>query len=1103
MKVGIAMTEANDEAQRLAVIAAAWDASDRAFEKARAARSGRLSVINAAWDSSDQVRASKLRAPKQDGITESRLLEFRDDQLRADNGRWITEKDIKDAVNDIGKASEILQSVEDPDKREIVAQALKDEGMTKDNYEKAVKGMGSAGDGGSGAIDALTLKDKLPLNDYGTPSGTLAIGPVKVKAYRTGDVTNNGQGGVFFSGDAEGAEEYRSLHNDEPVVGYEVELQNPILVGHQGDLTRKYFKKPYGEMMDSYQLKYGRKGADVATGKFDAALIAAVKKDGHDGIIYVAPAPPAKTEVVVFGKSEKDFARVKPMKASSSSGTPKPDDYDAIAKSVEGSLQPYDSSAAQATIEDKYGKKEFAYHGTTTANLPSILRDGLKPRGGQGASQDKVQNNNAKVNGTIDAPTARQAAAIASEASGSKPVVLVYKRGDDETKSANNKTTIYHDSIAPDRIAGYLGPDGLQSFGKSEPQPSGSVASPSPAAKQPAAKPAKQAATREWSNKAPKLASDINGGKIPTRDGKPVPVKKVVGWHVTKRENVDSILKDGFDVSKINPRWNNDLGVSLSTSSLKTAAKYMMKNTPDAKFDANKYAVLEVDVSGRSYDMDKDQTLGLGTDARGYTRDAIQKGFDLRGGAITYVYNDKAIKSVKLVTADQMKATGLPIDGQMLESVNLLEFREDQLRDDRGQWTVEGEIEDAASDVSKASELLDKFVKPENREKIAAALKDAGMKKEDYDAAVAAAGSDKDGEPGGNAKVLEWARKKFGDETKAANFAKWFGESRVVDKNNNPAENFDMGDVEPPVIAYHGTSVGGWDEFDPNKAGAATAQGDGNGLLYGPGFYFTEDKEVADSYSKLNPKQVFKTTATQQDVDNMLAKAKDNIDVEYKEWIKAGMEMDGLHLKSASADIGSFRKELSGKDPSSYTQDDLRKIKNLAEIGNVDTTSISQGSTSETKAVYLAIKKPFDIAKGNVGTGDGKVIADAMRSGKYKTIDSRAKLQGDNAIEKTANFIEKGGEDLVSSSFVYDELAGYYGKTSANQILKEAGYDGITHTGGAVTGGRPHKVWIAFVPNQVKSATSNKGTFSLDSNSINEGLTPVQLALLESWKDYP
>ena len=64
--------------------------------------------------------------------------------------------------------------------------------------------------------------------------------------------------------------------------------------------------------------------------------------------------------------------------------------------------------------------------------------------------------------------------------------------------------------------------------------------------------------TNVWTNPNYKLASDISG-VTPAE-----PVENWTAYHITRVENVDAILKDGFDLSKVKPRWVNDKAVSLS-----------------------------------------------------------------------------------------------------------------------------------------------------------------------------------------------------------------------------------------------------------------------------------------------------------------------------------------------------------------------------------------------------------------------------------------------------------------------------------------------------------------------------------------------------------
>jgi phage portal protein BeeE len=76
-----------------------------------------------------------------------------------------------------------------------------------------------------------------------------------------------------------------------------------------------------------------------------------------------------------------------------------------------------------------------------------------------------------------------------------------------------------------------------------------------------------------------------------------------------------------------------------------------------------------------------------------------------------------------------------------------------------------------------------------------------------------------------NAKVLAWAKEKFGDEKVAENFARWFGDSKVVDDDGNP------------LVVYRGESTGGdFNEFNREKTRENS-------------FFFTADKEIASKYA--------------------------------------------------------------------------------------------------------------------------------------------------------------------------------------------------------------------------------------------------------------
>jgi hypothetical protein len=77
-------------------------------------------------------------------------------------------------------------------------------------------------------------------------------------------------------------------------------------------------------------------------------------------------------------------------------------------------------------------------------------------------------------------------------------------------------------------------------------------------------------------------------------------------------------------------------------------------------------------------------------------------------------------------------------------------------------------------------------------------------------------------------------------------FRKWFGDwakdpssaSRVVDKHGVPEEQFGAA----PLKVFHGTPIGGFSSFKKEK--------DKGGNIFGKGFYFTADKEIATAYTE-------------------------------------------------------------------------------------------------------------------------------------------------------------------------------------------------------------------------------------------------------------
>ncbi len=213
-----------------------------------------------------------------------------------------------------------------------------------------------------------------------------------------------------------------------------------------------------------------------------------------------------------------------------------------------------------------------------------------------------------------------------------------------------------------------------------------------------------------------------------------------------------------------------------------------------------------------------------------------------------------------------------------------------------------------------------------------------------------------------NAKATERAKELWEQKgTDSPFFKRWFGDSKVVDENGKPK------------VMYHGTSRGGFSEF--NTYGSQYG-------LFGQGSYFTENKDIAQSY-----------------------------------------------------------------------------------------TNKGKGNNKQVYGVYLSIKNPLDM-------------------------DAKA------TPEFAARFEELGVDykDGMTNEDVYRQIEDYYGdeqypKWEAAEAIQDgisaAGYDGITHIGGRKEGSTKHRVYIAFNPEQIKSATDNTGAFDGTNPDIRYSLAEV------------
>ena len=119
-------------------------------------------------------------------------------------------------------------------------------------------------------------------------------------------------------------------------------------------------------------------------------------------------------------------------------------------------------------------------------------------------------------------------------------------------------------------------------------------------------------------------------------------------YHGTKSENVDKILKSGFSLSYIKPRWVNDYAISALTTK-KAVEKYMRPGTSVLKF---KFSGV---VYFYEYFGEGPYAASFSSNAQDYNRKVVAAGIDAariyseRGPYQYYVYNVKKISNIQVV----------------------------------------------------------------------------------------------------------------------------------------------------------------------------------------------------------------------------------------------------------------------------------------------------------------------------------------------------------------------------------------------------------------------------------------------------------------------
>ncbi len=210
-------------------------------------------------------------------------------------------------------------------------------------------------------------------------------------------------------------------------------------------------------------------------------------------------------------------------------------------------------------------------------------------------------------------------------------------------------------------------------------------------------------------------------------------------------------------------------------------------------------------------------------------------------------------------------------------------------------------------------------------------------------------------------------------------------------------------------------------------------------------------------------------TAKWEGIAEVVKKTADKNDKKYTEYIKSGnlraaSEMVGRAAKAAGYTIKAYH----GTSKGGFTWfDTYAYFSRFGLFGNgayftenrdiaEQYTKKGRGNNPQVYSVFLSITNPIDM--------DAKADIDAWNKAFQKSGEDFSLLEGEKTNEQAFRSMV---EDLE-----YMEVYSYDAAEIVRNIFEDMGYNGITHMGGGRVNadGIRHRVWIAFNPEQAKSA---------------------------------
>jgi len=138
------------------------------------------------------------------------------------------------------------------------------------------------------------------------PDNPLMETGLNLKGWRVGPTDNKFGRGVFFGGAREDTKMYESGFPGFETKPYQIQLDKALVAWSQNDVSQHLFGKRWDDLIHKHAKK--TKGDEaIANSMVDADVAKKLSKQGYQGLVYMNPFLPAKSEIVAFGPYFKEI----------------------------------------------------------------------------------------------------------------------------------------------------------------------------------------------------------------------------------------------------------------------------------------------------------------------------------------------------------------------------------------------------------------------------------------------------------------------------------------------------------------------------------------------------------------------------------------------------------------------------------------------------------------------------------------------------------------------------------------------------------------------------------------------------------------------------